>query len=220
MRVERPAASTTAAMRRPFSGGGSVRGCGRVTISMSRPPTPRPVMSSRVTGKTGEQPHQDPVEAVFLRRTRAARRADDRCALRLADQHQVAGIDRHAEMLDLAAHRLDRRRDHVAAVGDRGGAEHDDQLGAGLEHLVDGALERGRLVRHAALGDDLGAGRRQPRLGDLQRLLDHLGRKPRQQRRDDAELAHFVGRDADHRPGLAAPQRRPGHGRCRQPQRE
>ena len=51
MRVERPAASTTAATRRPFSGAGSSRGCGRVTISISKPPTPMPVISARVTGK-------------------------------------------------------------------------------------------------------------------------------------------------------------------------
>ena len=38
------------------------------------------------------------------------------------------------------------------------------------------------LVRHAPLGDDRGAGGRQPLGGDLQRLVDHLGREPRQQR--------------------------------------
>ena len=49
MRLERPAASTSAAMLRTGCSGSS-RGCGRVTISMSRPPTPMPVMSSRGTG--------------------------------------------------------------------------------------------------------------------------------------------------------------------------
>ena len=63
-----------------------------------------------------------------------------------------------------AADRFDRRRDHVAPVGDGGGAEHDDQLGARLQHLVDRLRERVLLVRHAALGDDRGAGRRQPLL--------------------------------------------------------
>ena len=72
----------------------------------------------------------------------------------VADHQQIAGIDRHAEMLDAAADGFERRRDDVAAVGDRGGAEHDGQLGAGLEHLVERARERGALVRHAPLGDD------------------------------------------------------------------
>ena len=98
--------------------------------------------------QAGEQPHQHPVEAVFLRRARAARRAEHRLAAQPADQHQIAGIDRHAEMLDLAADRFDRGRDHVAPVGDGRGAEHDDQLGAGLEHLVDRAA-RARPARAA-----------------------------------------------------------------------
>ncbi len=51
MRLDRPAPSTTAAMLRPASAPAPSRGCGRVTISISRPPTPRPVMSSRGTGR-------------------------------------------------------------------------------------------------------------------------------------------------------------------------
>ena len=51
MRVERPAARITAAIGRPFSATASSRGCGRVTISISSPPTPSPVMSSRDTGR-------------------------------------------------------------------------------------------------------------------------------------------------------------------------
>ena len=87
--------------------------------------------------KAGEQPHQNPVEAVFLGRARAAGRAEDGLPARLPDQHQIAGIDRHAEMLDASADRFDRRRDHVAAVGDGGGAEHHDQFGAFFQHLID-----------------------------------------------------------------------------------
>ncbi len=146
-----------------------------------------------------EQPHQDPVEAVFLRRARAARRAEDRLALYVPDQHQVAGIDRHAEMLDLAAHRLDRGRNNIAAVGDGGGAEHHHQLGALLQHFVDGLGHSALLMGHAALGDDDSAGRRQPNLGDAKRLLDHLGGEPRQQGRNDAYFLDLVRRNADER---------------------
>ena len=59
---------------------GSSRGCGRVTISMSSPPTPMPVMSSRGTGSPASEPHQHPVEAVLLRAARAAGRAEHRRA--------------------------------------------------------------------------------------------------------------------------------------------
>ena len=151
--------------------------------------------------QAGEKPHQHPVEAVLLRAARAARRAEHRMPARSADQQQIAGIDRHAEMLDAAADRLERRRDDVAAVGNRGGAEHDRR--ARRPRLSTSRMSArasgGSLVRHAALGDDAGTGRRKPLGGDLQRLLDHLGREPGQHGRDDADLADAVGRDAHQR---------------------
>ena len=159
MRVERPAASTTAAMRRPAAGGGSARGCGRVTISMRSPPTPMPVMASRGTASPASKPHENPVKSVLFGRARTAGRAEQGAAARCGNQQEIAGINRHAEMLDASADRLDRGRDHVAPVGDRGGAEHDDQLGALAEHLLDGARQRALLVRHAPLGHDAGARR-------------------------------------------------------------
>ncbi len=114
-------------------------------------------------------------------------------------QKQIAGIDRHAEMLDAAADRLDRRRNDIAPVGDRRGAEDDDELGACFEHFVDRLGERALLVRHPALGDDPGAGRRETLLRDLQGLVHHLVGEARQQRRDHADLANAIGRDADQR---------------------
>ena len=81
-------------------------------------------------------------------------------------------------MLDAAADRLDRGRDHVAPVGDGGGAEHHHQLGALLQHLVDRLGERALLVRHPALGDDLGAGRRQPLLVTRSVLSTTLAASP------------------------------------------
>ena len=59
-----------------------------------------PVMSSGVTVKPGEQPVQHPVESVLGRRARAARRAEHGRAVELAEEQQIAGIDRHAEMRD------------------------------------------------------------------------------------------------------------------------
>ena len=111
---------------------------------------------------------------------RAARRADHRTATGIADHQQIAGIDRHAEMLDPAADRFQSRRDHVAAIGDGGSAEHDGHFRAGLEHLIQSARERLAFMRYPALGDDRGAGRRQPVGGNLERLLDDFGGEPRQ----------------------------------------
>ena len=47
-----------------------------------------------------DQPLQYPVEAVFGRAARATRRTDHRLAADFGKQHQIAGIDRHAEMDD------------------------------------------------------------------------------------------------------------------------
>ena len=100
--------------------------------------------------EAGEQAHQHPVKAVFHRRARAARRAQHRHAAGAADQQEIAGIDRHAEMLDRAADFGDRGRDHVAAVGDRGRAEHDHEFGAEAEQFLD--RRRQHQPRHAARG--------------------------------------------------------------------
>ncbi len=132
-------------------------------------------------------------------------------AARVADHQKVAGIDRHAEMLDAPADGFERGGNDIAAVGNRGGAEHDGQLGAFLEHFVQRARERGTLMRHAPFGDDAGARGREPLGGDLQRLLDHLGREPRQQRRHHADLADAIGRNA-HQRLLDAGQRRIARG--------
>ena len=84
-----------------------------------------------------------------------------------------------------------------------------------LQHLVERLRQRRLLVRHAPLGDDPGAGRRQPLLRDPQRLVDHLGGKPRQQGRDDADLLDPVGRDAHERLLAADRKRRVARGRRR-----
>ena len=62
--------------------------------------------------------------------------------------------------------------------------------------------ERRGLVRDPPLGDDRGAGGREPVRGDPQRLLDHLVGEAGQHRRDDADLADAIGRDAHQRRGV------------------
>ena len=102
-----------------------------------------PVMSSRGTGRPASSriSTQSKPFSFGLRAQPGA--PSTGCPRGIADQQQIAGIDRHAEMLDPAADCFERRRNDVAPVGDRGGAEHDDEFGALLEHLV----ERARRVR-------------------------------------------------------------------------
>ena len=147
--------------------------------------------------QSGKEPHQHPIEAVFLRRARATRRSDHGLAAHGADQHQVAGIDRHAEVLDPPADRFHRGGNHVAPVGNRRRAEHHNKLRASVENLVQRLRQRSLIVRHAALGDDARSGRSQPLLGDFQSLVNDLGRKPRQHRGDHTDLFDLVRRDTD-----------------------
>jgi len=118
MRVERPAASTIAAMRRP--GLTSIaRGCGRVTISMSRAADPHggDIAGRCHQGKTATGAAQATQSKPFSRGLRAqAGRAQHRVAADRRHQHQIAGIDRHAEVFDRAADRLDGSRNDVAPV--------------------------------------------------------------------------------------------------------
>ena len=165
-----------------------------------------PVMSWRVTGRPHSEPLQDPIEAVFARAAGAARRPEHRPAARRCHQHEIAGIDRHAEMLDGAADRLDGRRNDVAPVRDRGSAEHDHQFHTARQHRIERSGERRGLVRDAAFRDDLGTGRREPVLRDPEGLFDHLVGEARQHRRDDADMADPVGRDAHQ--GLARARRK------------
>ena len=81
----------------PSPAGRPARGCGRAGISLSSPPTPIAAISASPTGRPGRQPLEHPVGAVQRRRARAARQADHRPPAVLADEEQVAGIDRHPE---------------------------------------------------------------------------------------------------------------------------
>ena len=162
MRVERPAASRIAPTRLPSASAGSPRGCGRVTISISKPPTPMPVMSSRVTGMPASN-RISTQSNPFSFGERAQPGAPSKVfPLELSDQDEIAGIDRHAEMLDAPARRLDRGRDHVAPVGDGRRAEHDHKLGAVAQHLRDGAFRSARLLVHRRVAPRQSTRRRAP----------------------------------------------------------
>ena len=98
-------------------------------------------------------------------------------------------------MLDDAADACDRRRNHVAPVGNRGRTEYDHELRAETKQFLDRGRQRRLIMRHAALGDDGGAGGSQPLRCHPQGLFHHLRRQPRQQGRDDADALDDIGRD-------------------------
>ena len=113
--------------RRPQSSG--ARGCGREAISIRRPPTPIARMSaSRIGTPASTRCSTQSKPFSFGERAQPGAPMIG-VPWRSAEQQQIAGIDRHAEPLDAPADRLDRGRNHVAAVGDRRGAEHDQRVG-------------------------------------------------------------------------------------------
>src|SRR6202035_2555422 len=111
---------------------------------------------------------------------------------RRPDEEEIARVDRHTEMLDASAHRLDRRRNDVAAIRNRGGTKDNDELRARGEHLLDCGGKRALLVRHAALCNNPRAGRSKALLRYPQRLVDDLRRKPEEQGRDHSDLADAI----------------------------
>ena len=70
-----------------------------------------------------------------------------------AEQQQIAGIDRHAEMLDRAAGRHDARRDDVAAIDDRRGAGDQQEIAILGLQLAECGGDGVGVVRAAALAD-------------------------------------------------------------------
>src|SRR5439155_228780 len=126
-------------------------------------------------------------------------RADNGISARLRDQQEIAGINRHAEMLDAPADRLNCGGDHIAPVGDGRGSEHDDEFSARAEHLLHGARERALLVWYAPFGDDRGRGWRQAFLRHFQGLVDHLAGESRQHGRNHTDLANAIRGNAHQR---------------------
>ena len=110
--------------RRAHCGARLSRGCGRVGISISSPPTPMPAMSASVTSMPAIS-RSSTQSKPFSLGLRAQPGAPSTGLPSIsADHDQIAGIDRHAGADDLAAGRSDRRRDDVVGIAHRRRAEH------------------------------------------------------------------------------------------------
>jgi hypothetical protein len=107
----------------------------------------------------------------------------------MAQQQHVAGIDRHAEMIDPAAGHLDRLRDHIAPVDDDRGAVHEHDVSA----LFDGGDDARRQFRHgvsaALLGDQPAAECGKALLGDVAGLVEDAFLEAGEPRLDQRNVA-------------------------------
>ena len=117
----------------------------------------------------------------------------------MAEQQQIAGIDRHAEMIDPAAGRHDRRRDHIAPVEDRRGAVDQQHLDPVAECVANPCSEFAGRMGAALLEDERAAERREPALGHLAGLVEDAFLEPRQPGLDQPDRARPERRDAQQR---------------------
>ena len=149
--------------------------------------------------QAGGQALQHHVEAVVLGRLGAARQAQHRLAVELGGQQQVAGIDRHAEMDDLAARLLDAGRHDVVAVDDRRGAGDQEDVAALGPELLQSAGDGLGVVRDPPLADQRAAERGQPLGRGADRLVEDLVARAGEPGLHQPRLHRLERRDGDQR---------------------
>ena len=120
----------------------------------------------------------------------------------MAEQQHVAGIDRHPEMVDRAARRLDSRRDHVAPVDNDRGAVHQNEVGARRRCRGNARRQIGGRVIAALLGGKRGTKRGKPLLRYLARLVEDAFLQPRQPGLDQRDPARHKRRHLQQLPAL------------------
>ena len=109
MRVERPAASTTAAMRSAALFRRRLGARLRPRDDFHQQPADAHAgdVRARLTGRPASSRISTQSKPFSFGERAQPGAPSTACPPQAADQHQVAGIDRHAEMLDLAADRFD-----------------------------------------------------------------------------------------------------------------
>ncbi len=150
----------------------------------------------------GEQTQEDPVKPARPERARAAGHADDRGGPVAAEHEQITRIDGHAEVLDHAADALERRRDHVAAIHDRRGAEGEDRRAAVRQQLSERLGHRDLVVIAADLGGERAAGGGEAGADPLRGSIEQDGGSFGETRQHQAGAVRLKRRDPqDRRPG-------------------
>ena len=189
-----PAASSSAAT----FGAACVRGCGRDAISVRRPPTPMPAMSSGETA-TPARTRWSTQSKPFSFGLRAQPGAPIAGApSSVAEDEQVARIDRHAEARRPPAGGADRGGHDVVAVDHRRGAEDDQELGASRLSAGERGGNRAGVVGDRGPRESRGARLGRSRASRSRRVLsitDALS--ARQHGRDQPDAERAERRDAE-----------------------
>ena len=129
---------------------------------------------------TGKNPVQHPVDAIQRRAAGAAGQDDGGAVADPAEADQVAGIDRHAEMRDLAPCRDDGGGRDVQPVGHRRGAGDEDEFRPRRHQFADGLGDGRGLMRALQRREQNTAARGDAGAGHLDGLRDHRGFELRQ----------------------------------------
>ena len=115
-----------------------------------------------------------------------------------SEHHQVAGIDRHAQMHHVSSRRLEPGGNDIAAVDDGGGAEHQDRPMSLLMNGFDGLRHRlNASWPHRATSPKIAAERHKPRVNGLNALVEDLRFGLRQLGEHQADIMRLERSDAD-----------------------
>ena len=118
------------------------------------------------------------------------------------EQHEIAGIDRHPEMIDAAAGEFDTRRDHVAAVDDGRGAENQNRRAALFQKLTHRVRHGLFVVAAADFPGQATAQRFEPPAQHLGRLVENALLHSGKARENQPGGVLRQARDADERSAL------------------
>ena len=136
------------------------RGCGRVAISVKRPPTPMPMMAPRSTGTSAARRCSTQSKPLSLGERAQPGRPSTGTSPCRASSSRLPGSTGMPKCSTVAARLLDAGRQHVAAIGDGRGTGDQQQVAPLVQRPADLGGERLCLVRAAGLGQQV---RRRPR---------------------------------------------------------
>ena len=142
---------------------------------------------ARSDRQSGYESFEHPIKAVYFGRARAARQPKHHPLRNMAEEQQIAGVDRHPEMVDPATRGDDGRRDHVAPVDDRRRAVDQQDLDPMAHRIADQRRQLGGRVSAALFEAQRAAERRQTALGDLPGLVEDALLQSRQPRLNKAD---------------------------------
>ena len=156
----------------------------------------------------GEDALQHPVEAVELERAGAAGEPQHPRFAEAGQEQEIAGVHRHAEVVDGSARLHDRCRHHIPPVDDGRRAGDEDDVAPLPVKLRDRLRHLGTVVGAADLGSERAVELGETRRDRARGRIEHALPRSRQAGLDQPDRARLERREAQHRPALVPQSRR------------